>query len=260
MNPARLATSSSRRVARRRAVWLGLLVGLGIFPDTLWAHDPLDCSSKVTVGDDGIRLAITMGLDGVREILSQAGFSEKSIRETVAARGPHSSSELPVTLASRLFDVKCDGEVMAARRVSGTSDGAEVIFFVEYPRPASGTLELRAAYFGAVRQMRPGWLVGSDGDGNNLLTATLSATESVARLELPRAKSAGAATSAIQPATALQPTAVETAAVPGIQDRADRAVGQSNLPLRWLALLAILIASVWIGFRLCRMRKVPNVF
>jgi hypothetical protein len=234
-----------------------LLFAACVIPTALLAHDPLDCSTQVMMREDRIEVAVTMGLDGVREILSEAGFSAQAIRETVAARGPQSSRELPAALASRLFEVKRDGEPLAPGGVTGNSDGMEVVFRVDYPRPPEGVLELDSVYFDAVEQMRPGWLAAHDEDGNRLLAVMLSVTNRIARLPLPRKT------------TTEQPVAPRRATVSGSSDEAKTvprsgdvlpATGTSTRLLEWQGLCGIVIVGVWLAFRMRRTRTGAKSF
>jgi hypothetical protein len=150
-----------------------------------WAHDPFDCSSRLIVQDDRIEIEVTMGLDGARQILAAGGLLPRDVAEAVRPRGPHAILELSATLAAHFFEINCGADKLIARNVTELSEGREVIFTLTYPRPAAGTLKLRANYYDAVTDLRTGSFVAYDEKANQLGAALLSRAGVNANVLLP---------------------------------------------------------------------------
>ena len=170
-----------RRVAR---VFLGLLVWL-LAISSARAHDPFDLSSRMTVADDRIELTVTMGLDGVRLLLADAGFTQEQITTTARATGPDAIIVQPATLASRFFLLKSGEEALSATGVASLSEGMEVIFTLIYPRPTAGVLEIRAVCYEAIAGLRTGSLIVYDESMAQLGAALLSAGNAQLAVSLP---------------------------------------------------------------------------
>src|SRR5262245_54858541 len=73
------------------------------------AHDPFDSSLRMLARDDGeIEVVATLGLDAARQVLSEAGLSTIETAEALRVRGPHSTQDLPTTVATSLFSIYTD--------------------------------------------------------------------------------------------------------------------------------------------------------
>jgi hypothetical protein len=170
-----------RRAAR---VFLGLLVWLSAISSAR-AHDPFDLSSRMTIASDRIELTVTMGLDGVRLLLADAGFTQEEITTTARATGPDAIIVQPATLASRFFLLKGGEEALPATGVVSLSEGMEVIFTLTYPRPTAGVLEIRAVCYETIAGLRTGSLIVYDESMAQLGAALLSAGNAQLAVSLP---------------------------------------------------------------------------
>ncbi len=162
-----------------------LLLFLLLFTLTARAHGPFDNSSHLIVSDDALELSVTMGMDGSRQFLLNAGLSEAEATTALTVRGPSSTSPLSVDLAPKFFEVNADGKILAARSVSVMTDGLEANFILTYPRPASGGLALRALYFNGIEAMRPGSFIATDENRNGLGAAKLTRANPGVEIKLP---------------------------------------------------------------------------
>jgi hydrogenase/urease accessory protein HupE len=149
------------------------------------AHEPFDCSSRVTVTDNEIHVEVMMGLDGVRQFLPAAGFSPEQIKNIVLMRPSRNAIDLPARVAAELFELKLGGAVLTASGVKAHCDGLEVVFNLVYSRPTDGILSFRATYFETVRDMRSGVLVAADASRNQLGSSLLSPTSPSAQIRPP---------------------------------------------------------------------------
>jgi len=166
-----------------------LLLGAAVL--NVEAHEPFDCSSRVTVKQDEIHVEVMMGLDGVRVILPAAGFSPEQIKNIVLMRHSRDAIDLPAAFSARLFEVNVGGKELAAKVVKAHCDGMEVVFASIYPRPAEGVLNLRAAYFDVAKDMSSGSLVAHDELRNQLGWALLSPASPSAQIKLPALRTNG---------------------------------------------------------------------
>jgi hypothetical protein len=152
------------------------------------AHDPFDFSSRMTVAGDQVELTVTMGLDGVRELLAGAGLTKEEIAATIRAVGPDAVVQQSPTLARHFFELTSGGETLAARNVVSHSEGMEVLFTLNYPRPTAGVLEVRAACYDTIAGLRVGSLIAYDESMTQLGAALLSRTSAQLTVPLPSAK------------------------------------------------------------------------
>lgn len=150
-----------------------------------FAHDPFDISSRATVYADRIELNCTLGPDGVRNLLSGAGRSQKEIADTVRAVGPDVYIAHPASLALRFFEFENDGRALAAKSVTSLSEGMEIIFTITYPRPPAGTLAMRATCYKNVSALKNGSLAVVDDTTGPLGAALLSADNVLLSVTLP---------------------------------------------------------------------------
>lgn len=224
----------------------------------LLAHEPFDCSSRMVVHDDRVEMTTTMGMDGARQLLSAAGFSQEAIAETTRTRGPHSALDLPVTLARRFFELNHDGQNLKARSVAGLSDGIEVIFNVIYPRPTAATLELRAVYYDGIEQMRPGTFFAYDEDRKQLGGALLSRASVTTQVTLPMLESATQAEAVV--AAQISDPAINTAGPSASWHTSTESAKPSSLRMLWLCALPIVAAGVWPATRKFVKRNGSTVF
>ena len=58
------------------------------------AHGPYDSSTQLTIRDDALELNATLGLDGAKQILLNAGMSEADAVNALATHGPSTLTDL----------------------------------------------------------------------------------------------------------------------------------------------------------------------
>lgn len=209
------------------------------------AHDPLDCSARLMAQVDRIEITVTLGVEGARQILAMGGLDAAGVAEAMRPRGPHNTIDLPPTLASHFFELKIGDERLAARKVVELSDGMEVVFIVVYPRPPSGSLNIRANCYDEIPNLRNGSLVAYDEQGNSLGAASLSRAAVNAHVDLPAPDNAASSGSTV-PARGSGP-ALNTIG-PAPNDFPSKPVKQSPRRL-WFGVLPIAAASGWLAIR-----------
>ncbi len=166
--------------------WLCAWLAFGLAASEVWAHDPFDHSSRMTVLDDRIEIVVTMGLDAARQFLPAAGFSEQEVARLTREGAQHAVTNSSAVDA-RLFEVRAGEELLAARSLDVLSGGLEILFTADYPRPA-GPLQLRAVFFNGIEAMRHGPFVATDKAGNQLAGALLSRVNDSVQVPLPPVK------------------------------------------------------------------------
>jgi len=179
-----MTLSIVRKTAR---IFLGSIVAL-LVASAVRAHDPFDFSSRMAVTGEHVELTVTMGLDGVRELLAGAGLAKEEIAATIRAVGPDAIVQQSPTLARHFFELKSGGELLAAQNVVSHSEGMEVLFTLTYPRPTAGVLEVRAACYDTITGLRVGSLIAYDESMTQLGAALLSRTSTQLMVPLSSAK------------------------------------------------------------------------
>jgi hydrogenase/urease accessory protein HupE len=149
------------------------------------AHEPFDCSSRLMVSTNEIRIEVTMGMDGVHQILPAAGYAPAEFKNIVLPRRAREAVAMPVEFAVRLFEVNAEGTNLNAQAVQVHCDGTEVYFAANYPRPVEGVLKLRAAYFDTATVLRAGTFIATDQSGQRLGWTLLSSDNPYTQIQLP---------------------------------------------------------------------------
>lgn len=245
-----VAIASIRLRPAQLASVLCLLLLLSVL--TALAHGPFDNSSRLYVLDDHLELALTVGLDGARQILAQSALSPDESAGLLAVSGPASFRDAPVALATRLFEIKAGADELKPQRLKLFSDGLEANFTVEYPRTTNLTLAVTARYFAGVAPLLAGALVVTDENGNILGRAVLSRADATALVPIARPVAV----------TNLEPSAVASNAIPAstepihiqwAKDSSARSEKSSRPLLVWFVTgLAILLAAWFAGKKLFR--------
>ncbi|TAK95797.1 MAG: hypothetical protein EPO07_15090 [Verrucomicrobia bacterium] len=214
-----------------------------------WAHGPFDNSTRLYVLDDHLELALTVGMDGARQILSVAGVSPEESAKLLAVSGPGSFRDAPIALATRLFEIKAGAETLNARKLKVFTDGLEANFALEYPRATNASLAVEARYFNGVEPLLAGALTVTDENGNILDRAVLSRASAAARVAIARVAGSNGIESVAVASTAStasnEPIHVTVASGSSVRPE------QSSAPLLvWCAVgLAILLTAWFVGKR-----------
>src|SRR6478736_3365740 len=129
-----------RRIASHRVLSSLLLVGICFGAATVRAHSPFDSTAHLTVMEQSLEASLVVG----------SGLSDKLLQDSGVPAIPNTGvgmgTTLPITLATRLFEIETAGTNLPATRVRVLSDGLESTFVVTYPRPATDSFRLRAAF------------------------------------------------------------------------------------------------------------------
>ena len=210
------------------------------------AHGPYDSSSQLIILDGAFELNTTLGLDGAKQVLLNAGLSEAEAADALASRGPSTFHQLPADLAPRFFDVTAGGQKLKATQLRVIVPGLEVSFVATYPGTYAGEISVHASYFDGVPQMKPGAFLAMDENHNIKGSAALSASRREAAIDLGGA----AVTNAPVQAEAPTPPAVEassTASSEPVEVQADHSNGV------WLAVAVVVLALLAVfGWRFRR--------
>lgn len=153
-----------------------------------------------------IEIEVTMGSDAAREFLRGAGLSAREVARMTRANDSSNGIELPLSVASRLFEVRAGAEPVEAKSCMGVPGESESIFVSTYPRPKTDSVFVRATYFAGIEYMHTGPFAAGDDQRRELATALLS--PSSPPLKVPLAVSAGAASSG-ETASAPRPSFIE---------------------------------------------------
>jgi hydrogenase/urease accessory protein HupE len=149
------------------------------------AHEPFDCSSRLMVISNAVRIEVTMGMDGVHQVLPAAGYSPAEFKNIVLPRRAGEAIDLPVEFSVRLFEVNLGENDLTAHAVKVHCDGTEVYFVASYSRPLEGVLKLRAAYFDVATVLRAGTFIATDESGHRLGWTLLSSDNPYTQIQLP---------------------------------------------------------------------------
>jgi len=138
------------------------------------AHGPYDSSARLIFLEDSLELTATLGIEGAKQVLLNAGWSEADAASALMSRGPATLHELPAELAPRFFEINANGDALKAARLQVISDGLEASFAATYTGSHGGELHVQARYFDGVEAMKPGAFVATDENRNVKGTAMFS--------------------------------------------------------------------------------------
>ncbi len=198
------------RIRTRFVAALALMFGLM----RVLAHDPFDCSARMEVGPERIDLAVTLGVDAARHVLASSGMSSNEVAFALRPRGPRAFLTLPPEISKRFFVLNQGGEEIVATNAVELSEGMEVIFTLSYPRPAAGIVDVRAACYESIPEIRNGSLVAYDESGQQLGIALLSRASVTAQVRIPETGTPVASEAPIENLNSPSDTSVPVEAVP----------------------------------------------
>ena len=151
------------------------------------AHEPFDLSSRMVLHEHDIELRLTMGPDVVRELLGNADYSAAEIKRSLITLGPENRVFHSPSLAGRLFEIHNATTTIVATGVSSLSEGLEVIFILNYPRPSAGRLKVHAVCYETIGVLKSGVFVVEDEVAGQLAGRLLSKESSRLSFTLPPA-------------------------------------------------------------------------
>lgn len=160
---------------------LATLLGPGVMAR---AHGPFDSSSQLIILSDALELNATLGMQGAKQLLLNAGLSEADATTALSVRGPSTLHDLSADLAPHFFEIKAGDRVLKAKRMQVITDGLEASFIATYAGSYSGDLEVRARYFDGSEAMKPGAFIALDENQNAKGGAMLSRSKTVATVKL----------------------------------------------------------------------------
>lgn len=166
----------------RRALQL-LALG-GWLPAVAGAHGAFDHSTRVWVFADHLEVGIAMGPEAAKTFLNDGPpeVTRSGLMQIAYA--------YPAGNAARLFEIKSGNTALAPTKATVRSDGLEFDFELIYPRPAGGTLRLRAAYLNELHQAGKGSLAVADESGATLAARLLASGDDTLEITLPGSVSA----------------------------------------------------------------------
>lgn len=180
---------TSARTIIWRSVVMWILSGLSmVLPLSTRAHGPFDNSAQAIVHDETVEVMVTMGMEGARQFLLQAGLSEGEVTTTLAGRGPATAVALKESLAPRFFEASAFGNALVAQSVAVTTDGLEAAFTIVYSRPRTEGVRLRARYFDGIELMKPGSFIVTDENRNTLGGGRLTRANATVDVKFPPAQ------------------------------------------------------------------------
>lgn len=172
---ARLSQHLSIRCWRGVVAWL---VGFTLNWFPAQAHSPFDSTARVTVLEQNIEASLVVGNGLTEKLLQDSGITSVP----TVGRG----TTLPLDLAARLFEIGFQGTNLPATQLRVLSDGLESTFVVTYPRPATDTFRLRAAYAKHLPESGFSALVVTDDQNKVLGSHIVRVGSEVADFKLPK--------------------------------------------------------------------------
>lgn len=136
----RTATPHAPLLPSRGLRTTALIVWLVLGPNLARAHAPFDSTAHVTVMEQSLEASLVVGSGLTEQLLKDSGVT------ALPNNGVGMGTTLPITLATRLFEIEIAGTNLAASQLRVLSDGLESTFVVTYPRPAADTFRLRATF------------------------------------------------------------------------------------------------------------------
>ena len=169
------------------------------------AHGPFDSSAQLIILSDALELNATLGMDGAKQVLLNAGLSEAEATLALANRGPSTLYNLSADLAPHFFVVKAGGHELKAKRMQVITDGLEARFVATYAGSSAGEVEVQARYFDGIEAMKPGAFIAMDENRNVKGSAMFSHSKTDATVKLTPA-------SASNPLVEIEPVNAEARA------------------------------------------------
>lgn len=158
------------------------------------AHGPYDSSAQLIVSSDSLEFSATLGMDGARQWLRNAGLSETDTATALTVRGTSTFHSLSADLAGRLVELSAGGQSLKATRLRVITDGLEASFIATYSGSYSGEVAVRARYFDGVEALKPGAFVAMDENRNVKAQAAFSRGNAETTVTLGTTATVGSAT------------------------------------------------------------------
>lgn len=213
------------------------------------AHGPYDSSAQLIILSDSLEFRATLGMDGARQLLVNAGLSDADVASALSLRGPSTRYDLPVEVARHMVDLTAGGQLLKAMRVRVMTDGLEASLTATYAGSYSGDLSVRVRYFDGIEAMKPGAFVVTDENHNIKDQAVFSRTKVAAEIHLPgqvAQEIAGKDTAVITAA----PNNVSSVALPPLAAPEGSAGPASSwLRVLWIGGVILLASLIWLGLR-----------
>jgi hypothetical protein len=157
----------------------------------VFAHDPFDISSRLVVYADRLEMKSTLGADAARQLLARAGLTPQEISNSLRALDPDHVVAQPIAVADQAFELSHDRTRLPAQKVTTRSEGMEVVFTITYTRPEGGPLEILAAAYSRVPELRTGSLIVLLDPDKTLAGALLSSKQPALQVTLPSLTATG---------------------------------------------------------------------
>lgn len=143
------------------------------------------------VHEQTIEVEVTMGSDAAREFLQGAELPARDVAKMTRANDSSNGIDLPLSVASRLFEIKAGPNVLQAKSCIGVPGESESIFVSTYPRPPTDSVLVRASYFAGIQYMHTGPFIAGDDQGQELASALLSSSSPPVKVPLARVAGSG---------------------------------------------------------------------
>jgi len=143
---------------------LGLL--LALVACVCGAHGPYDSSAQLMILDGSLEANATLGMEGAKQVLLNAGLSQTEAADALASRGPSSFFDLPTDITPFFFELTAGGAVLKPQRFRVITDGLEASFVASYAGVHSCEVAFRARYFDKIEAMKPGAFIALDENRN----------------------------------------------------------------------------------------------
>ncbi len=151
----------------------------------LHAHGPLDLSTRATLYPDRIELVSALGPDAARLVLEDAKCSPELIKNSLLYLGRKHVVRQPESLSATCFTLESAGAVLSPQSVTSYFDGEELLLTFTFPRPAAGTLSIKAVCLQRLPRLPSGIFSLRDDSGRRLGSGVLSAKTPELQFSLP---------------------------------------------------------------------------
>lgn len=158
------------------------------------AHGPYDSSAQLIIFSDSLEFRATLGMDGARQLLHNAGLSEAETAAALSVRGAGTPYNLSTAVASHVVELTGGGQVLKVARMRVSTDGLEASFTATYEGSYTGDLDVRARYFNGIEALKPGAFVVLDDNRNVKDQVVFSSAKAEATVKLATSGTAPSAT------------------------------------------------------------------
>lgn len=148
------------------------------------AHGPYDSSAQLLLLSEAVEFRATLGMEGARQLLLNAGMSEAEATSALTVRGPSSLVTLPVAVAQHVVELTAGQQRFEPTHLRVATDGLEASFTASYAGAHAGALSVRARYFQGIDALKPGAFVVLDENHNIKFQDVFSSTKVAAEIHL----------------------------------------------------------------------------